>query len=92
MIDKENGGKADALNVGYQVCADSTLLLTRCGYTLLERDALIRVVRPFLEEDATVAAGGIVRIANGCRGGRRTGCICRPAAQDSSRPSKWLST
>jgi cellulose synthase/poly-beta-1,6-N-acetylglucosamine synthase-like glycosyltransferase len=32
----------------------------------LERDALTRVVRPFLEESKTVAAGGIIRIANGC--------------------------
>ena len=35
--------------------------------TLLERDALARVVRPFLEEGRTVAAGGIIRIVNDSR-------------------------
>src|SRR5690606_19664555 len=41
----------------------------------LERDALTRVVRPFLEDSRTVAAGGIVRIVNGCdiEGGAVTG-------------------
>ena len=34
--------------------------------TILEPDALARVVRPFLEDASTVAVGGIVRIANGC--------------------------
>ena len=34
--------------------------------SLLERDALIRVVRPFLEDRRTVAAGGIIRVVNGC--------------------------
>ncbi len=33
---------------------------------LLERDALVRVVRPFLERRDTVAVGGIIRIINGC--------------------------
>ncbi len=32
----------------------------------VERDALIRVVRPFLENQQTVAAGGIIRIVNDC--------------------------
>lgn len=35
--------------------------------TLLERDALHRVVRPFLEDETTVAVGGTIRIVNGCR-------------------------
>ncbi len=33
--------------------------------TLREREALLRIVRPFLEDSSTVSAGGIVRIANG---------------------------
>jgi len=35
--------------------------------SVLERDALTRIVRPFLEDDRTVAAGGVIRIVNGCR-------------------------
>lgn len=66
VVDKENGGKADALNVGINaaryefVCSIDT-------DSLLEDEALLRVMKPFLEDDRVIAAGGIVRIANGCR-------------------------
>ena len=65
LVDKENGGKADALNAGLCYCR-TPLFCAMDADTLLERDALTRVVRPFLEESSTVAAGGIIRIANGC--------------------------
>ncbi|MDZ7778500.1 MAG: glycosyltransferase [Gemmatimonadota bacterium] len=65
LVDKENGGKADALNAGLCYCR-TPLFCAMDADTLLERDALIRVVRPFLEDARTVAAGGIIRIANGC--------------------------
>lgn len=65
VIDKENGGKADALNAGINYCR-SALFCAMDADTLLERDALLRIVRPFLENTKTVAAGGIIRIANGC--------------------------
>jgi cellulose synthase/poly-beta-1,6-N-acetylglucosamine synthase-like glycosyltransferase len=64
MIDKENGGKADALNAGLNLCRTPLF----CGIdadSLLEPDALIRVTRPFLENARTVAVGGIIRIVNG---------------------------
>ena len=67
VIDKENGGKADALNAGinasrmpYFCAVDADIIL--------EEDALLRVMRPVVEDPArVVAAGGIVRVANGCR-------------------------
>jgi cellulose synthase/poly-beta-1,6-N-acetylglucosamine synthase-like glycosyltransferase len=66
VVDKENGGKADALNAGinaaryeYVCCIDAD--------SLLEEEALLRVMKPFLEDETVIAAGGIVRIANGCR-------------------------
>ncbi|UCH11811.1 MAG: glycosyltransferase family 2 protein [Fidelibacterota bacterium] len=65
VIDKENGGKADALNVGINYCR-TPLFCAMDADSLLEREALIRIVRPFLEDARTVAAGGIIRIANGC--------------------------
>jgi len=64
LIDKENGGKADALNVGLNYCR-TPIFCALDADTLLEPDALIRVVRPFFEDSATVAAGGIIRIVNG---------------------------
>ena len=65
LIDKENGGKADALNAGINFC-QTPLFCAMDADSLLERQALIRIVRPFLEDSSTVAAGGILRIANGC--------------------------
>jgi len=66
LIDKANGGKADALNCGLNYC-QTPLFCAMDADTLLERDALIRIVRPFLEDNRTIAAGGIIRIANGCK-------------------------
>lgn len=65
VLDKENGGKADALNAGINYC-HTPLFCAMDADSLLERQALLRIVRPFLEDERTVAAGGIIRIANGC--------------------------
>lgn len=64
LIDKENGGKADAINAGLNLCR-SPLFCVIDADSLLERDALMRVCRPFLEDATTVAVGGIIRIVNG---------------------------
>lgn len=72
VIDKLNGGKADAMNAGINL-ARAPLVCVIDADTLLEADALIRVVRPFIDDPArTIAVGGTIRIANGCRveGGR----------------------
>lgn len=66
LIDKENGGKADALNVGLNH-SRYPLFAALDADTLLEPDALIRIARPFLEDQRTVAAGAMIRIANGCK-------------------------
>jgi cellulose synthase/poly-beta-1,6-N-acetylglucosamine synthase-like glycosyltransferase len=66
VVDKENGGKADALNAGLDYCYTPTFCAMDAD-SLLEPEALIRIVRPFLEDATTIAAGGILRIANGCR-------------------------
>jgi len=65
VIDKENGGKADALNAGLNYC-QTPLFCAMDADSLIEPEALIRIVRPFLEDATTIAAGGVLRIANGC--------------------------
>lgn len=65
VIDKENGGKADALNAGITV-SKYPLFCTLDADSLLERDCLLKVSRPFIENPDVIAVGGIVRIANGC--------------------------
>lgn len=67
VVDKENGGKADALNVGlniahnpYVVCIDVDCIL--------DKDSLLKLAKPFLESQGkrVIATGGVVRIANQC--------------------------
>jgi cellulose synthase/poly-beta-1,6-N-acetylglucosamine synthase-like glycosyltransferase len=65
LVDKENGGKADALNAGicaanypFVCCIDADLIL--------EEDALLRIARPMIESSRVVACGGMIRVANGC--------------------------
>lgn len=65
VVDKVNGGRADAINAGINFCRTPLLCIIDAD-SILERDALMRVVRPFLEDQRTVGAGGIIRIANGC--------------------------
>lgn len=67
VVDKENGGKADALNAGISVCR-TPLFCAIDADSILESDALLRVVQPFIDDpQRTIAAGGTIRIANGCK-------------------------
>jgi cellulose synthase/poly-beta-1,6-N-acetylglucosamine synthase-like glycosyltransferase len=64
VVDKQNGGKADALNCGIRYAA-YPLFCAIDSDTLLDPDALARLVWSFQAEPETVATGGIVRIVNG---------------------------
>ena len=65
VIDKENGGKADSLNAGINAARHPLF----CGVdadSILSRNSLQRVAKPFLNDHDMVATGGTVREANGC--------------------------
>jgi cellulose synthase/poly-beta-1,6-N-acetylglucosamine synthase-like glycosyltransferase len=65
VVDKANGGKADALNAGIDV-ASSPLVCAMDADSLLESDSLLRAVQPFIENyDKVVACGGSIRVVNG---------------------------
>lgn len=64
LLDKENGGKADALNAGINVSV-YPLFCAIDADCIIEKDALLRIVSPFLKHEETIAVGGMVRIANG---------------------------
>lgn len=66
VIDKENGGKADAMNAGISYAAFPLVCMIDAD-TMLDRDALARLVFEFEANSETVAAGGIVRVVNGSR-------------------------
>lgn len=63
LVDKENGGKSDALNLGINISSFPTFLCMDAD-SMLQVDALHRIVEPFLENDKTVAVGGNIKISN----------------------------
>lgn len=66
VVDKENGGKADALNVGLNI-SDKELVACVDVDCIIETDALLRMVKPYMESNREViATGGVIRIANNC--------------------------
>jgi len=67
VIDKRNGGKADSLNAGLNVCRND-LVVSIDADSIMEPDALLKMVKPFMEakEKRVIGAGGVIRIANSC--------------------------
>jgi hypothetical protein len=67
IVDKENGGKADALNMGLNISTNKYVACIDVDCLLIE-DALLKLIKPFLEATDTqvIAAGGVIRIANSC--------------------------
>jgi cellulose synthase/poly-beta-1,6-N-acetylglucosamine synthase-like glycosyltransferase len=66
VVDKESvGSKADAVNAGLNA-ASSPYVCVVDADSVLERDALLRIMVPILADpNRVVAAGGIVRVLNG---------------------------
>lgn len=67
VVDKENGGKADALNMGLNISNNNYVACIDVDCLLLE-NALQKMIKPFLEvtEETVIATGGVIRIANSC--------------------------
>ncbi|MGL4631428.1 MAG: glycosyltransferase family 2 protein [Leadbetterella sp.] len=66
LIDKENGGKADALNAGISLASGKYVACIDVD-CILEQDALLKLVKPFLDsEKRVIATGGVIRIINSC--------------------------
>ncbi|MEW8969927.1 MAG: glycosyltransferase [Mesobacillus sp.] len=66
LVDKDNGGKADALNAGLNF-SHYPYVCSLDGDSVLERDAFLKVMKPIIESnEEVIASGGSIRIANGC--------------------------
>ncbi|TDW47733.1 cellulose synthase/poly-beta-1,6-N-acetylglucosamine synthase-like glycosyltransferase [Flavobacterium sp. 270] len=67
VVDKENGGKADALNVGLNIAQNPYVVCIDVD-CILDKDSLLKLAKPFLESfgKRVIATGGVVRIANQC--------------------------
>ena len=63
-VDKENGGKSDALNAGINVSV-YPLFVCLDADSRIEKDAVLKLATEFMKDSSTVVAGGLVRIANG---------------------------
>ncbi|MEF9951165.1 MAG: glycosyltransferase family 2 protein [Clostridium sp.] len=63
LINKENGGKADSLNMGINA-SRYPLFLSLDADSVLQRDTLSKIVEPFMENDKTIAVGGNVKVSN----------------------------
>src|ERR1700724_4898142 len=66
VMDKESGGsKADAVNAGLNAATSPYVCIVDAD-SILEHDALLRIMVPVLEDPKrVVAVGGIIRVLNG---------------------------
>ncbi|MCE3297129.1 MAG: glycosyl transferase family 2 [Crocinitomicaceae bacterium] len=66
LVDKVNGGKADALNAGINVSRSRYVACIDVD-CILEQDSILKMVKPFLEnKERVIATGGVIRIVNSC--------------------------
>jgi poly-beta-1,6-N-acetyl-D-glucosamine synthase len=67
VVDKLNGGKGDALNAGINIARGRIFACIDVD-CILEEDALLKMVKPFMDEEEgkVIATGGVIRIANSC--------------------------
>lgn len=84
VVDKQNGGKSDALNAGLNVVKNDLIVCIDAD-SIMEQDALLRLVKPFLEEKdkKVIGTGGVIRIANSCE-------ILGGKIKNITLPKKWL--
>jgi poly-beta-1,6-N-acetyl-D-glucosamine synthase len=67
VIDKVNGGKSDALNAGINISKNELICCIDVD-SIMEPDALLKLVKPFMEQTdkKVIGTGGVIRIANSC--------------------------
>ncbi len=63
LVRKENGGKADALNMGINI-SKYPLFASLDADSILQRDSIRNISIPFIEDDETIAVGGNIKVAN----------------------------
>lgn len=66
LIQKENGGKADALNAGINM-SECPYFMSIDADSMLQADSLENIARPILADERIVACGGVIRISNGLK-------------------------
>lgn len=64
VLDKENGGKSDALNAGINF-SNYPLICCVDADTILEKDALLQGLERFIQDKRLIAVGGAIGVING---------------------------
>jgi cellulose synthase/poly-beta-1,6-N-acetylglucosamine synthase-like glycosyltransferase len=83
VVRKENGGKTDALNTGINLARQPLVCMVDAD-SILDPQALLTVAKPFVDDPLrTAAAGGVVRVANGCK-------VVAGRIVEVKMPPKWL--
>lgn len=82
VAEKENGGKADALNVGINLARYPVICAVDAD-SLLDARALLRAYRIFSEDETVVAVGGTVRPLNGA-------VVSEGTVTSLRLPKKWM--
>ena len=65
LINKENGGKADALNMGINA-SSFPLFVAMDADSILQANALKRIVYHFVKSEKTIVVGGNIKVGNNC--------------------------
>jgi cellulose synthase/poly-beta-1,6-N-acetylglucosamine synthase-like glycosyltransferase len=83
IVRKENAGRrSDALNAGLNYARHELVCMVDAD-SILEEDALLRVVKPFVDDpDRVVGTGGVIRAVNGA-------LVDRGRVVDVRAPSSW---
>lgn len=84
LVRKENGGKADALNMGINV-SEFPYFICIDGDSMLQKDSLFEIVKPVLENDKVVACGGQVAVSNGIK-------LVNGEVKDYTMPKKLITS
>jgi cellulose synthase/poly-beta-1,6-N-acetylglucosamine synthase-like glycosyltransferase len=82
LIDKKNGGKADAMNAALTY-ASGEFICTIDADSILDAKALENVVRPMLTDETVFVSGGQIALSNGVR-------IIENRVVSANMPSKLL--
>lgn len=82
VLEKENGGRADAINAALNV-ARFPLMCVVDADSLLDPEALARASRRFIDDDTVVAVGGALRPLNGAT-------VEHGAIVDNRAPRRWV--
>ena len=68
VVDKEAGGKADALNSGINISQHPYFIGIDVN-SVVNQDVLLKLIKPFLDysHKKVIATGGVIRVSNSCK-------------------------